>query len=254
MSTQNSIYFAKTHLASLGVTNTQTKASWCLQKGLEHVCTVDGGKLAPLVQQHGAPGFYSCIGEGKKCRHDATQDLKDPSTCFQSLCRTIAGQFVSGSSAQAAWRRLLESTNDNLTPETIMALVSKRKKVDEGLLESRLQKPVGLTKTKAKSIVDLATHFTNGSLSEEFLKTTSDEHALRKALLKVKGVGPWSCDMFLIFYLELPDILPLGDLGVRKEIPFSSQLKGAERRARCVRRKTSNGSKRDYPFMDRTDR
>ncbi len=54
-------------------------------------------------------------------------------------------------------------------------------------------------------------------MTESFLTSTSTpEEEIRKALLEVKGIGPWSCDMFLIFHLEMPDVFPIGDLAVRK--------------------------------------
>ena len=89
---------------------------------------------------------------------------------------------------------------------------------------------MGITKNKAKALQDLAIHFQDGRLSEEFLRQThaaresdsscsssgDDTNAIRQALLNVRGIGEWSCDMFLLFTLEHGDVLPLGDLGVRK--------------------------------------
>lgn len=193
---------------ALATTNTTTKAGWCLKEACHHVVGVDDGRIAPLIERHGLPAFY--FESQNLCRHDATQDIKDARTCFQSLVRTIAGQFVSGKSAQAAWKRVLEISGDDLTPEVILQVAA-----DD--IESGLQKPAGLTKAKAASLVDLANHFQDGRLSEEWLNAASEEE-VRKALLKVRGIGPWSCDMFLMFYLERPNILPLGDLGVRKGI------------------------------------
>jgi DNA-3-methyladenine glycosylase II len=210
-------------------TITRAKGGWCLREGLLHLARVEDGKMLPLILQHGVPAFYSCVSKGKnRCRHEATQNLKDPVTCFESLCRTIAGQFVSGYSAQAAWKRLLETTSNDLTPERVLALISDDStKINPEFLETNLRKPAGLTKAKAASIVDLALHFQDGKLSEQFLKTTTDETELRKALLQVKGIGPWSCDMFLIFFLERPDVLPIGDLGVRKGIAKYFALQGS---------------------------
>jgi DNA-3-methyladenine glycosylase II len=185
-----------------------TKAGWCLKEGIRHVAGVDNGCLAPLIERHGLPDFY--FKNQNRCRHDATQDIKDPRTCFQSLVRIVAGQFVSGKSAQAAWKRVLETSGNDLTPAVILQVAA-----DD--IESGLQKPAGLTKAKAASIVDLAQHFQDGRLSEDWLNLASEED-LRAALLKVRGIGPWSCDMFLLFYLERPNVLPLGDLGVRKGI------------------------------------
>ena len=101
----------------------------------------------------------------------------------------------------------------SLTPSLLLT------HIQEHGVEGGLQKPVGLTKAKAASLVDLASHFQRGSLSEEFLvSSSSSDEEIRKALLSVRGIGPWSCDMFLMFYLERSNILPLGDLGVRKGI------------------------------------
>ncbi|GAX21454.1 DNA-3-methyladenine glycosylase II [Fistulifera solaris] len=208
----------------------RAKGGWCLREGLLHLAQVEDGKMLPLILQHGVPAFYSCVAtEKNRCRHEATQNLKDPVTCFESLCRTIAGQFVSGFSAQAAWNRLMETTSNNLTPEHVLSLISDEDstRINPELLETKLRKPAGLTKAKAASIVDLALHFQEGKLSEQFLKTTIDETEIRKALLQVKGIGPWSCDMFLIFFLERPDVLPIGDLGVRKGIAKYFALSGS---------------------------
>ena len=193
---------------ALATTNTTTKAGWCLKEAIHHTVGVDDGRIAPLIERHGLPGFY--FENQNLYRHDATQDIKDARTCFQSLVRTIAGQFVSGRSAQAAWKRVLEISGNDLTPEMILQVAA-------GDIEFKLQKPAGLTKAKAASLVDLANHFQDGRLSEEWLNAASEED-VRKALLKVRGIGPWTCDIFLMFYLERPNILPLGDLGVRKGI------------------------------------
>jgi len=192
-------------LDSAGLVTTTTKAGWCLREGLDHLCRVDGGHSACLIEQYGLPSLYECvISQSCHCRHE--QISKKPRSCFQSLCRIIVGQFVSGHSAQAVWKRLLQHTQNNLTPQTILQLTD---------IEEQLQKPIGTTRRKAESIVDLAKQFDQDGLSEDFL-TQSDESTIRQALLKVKGIGPWSCDMYLMFYLERPNVLPLGDLGVRK--------------------------------------
>ena len=215
----------------------QTKSGWCLRQGLYHIGSMNNQMLLPRICHHGVPTFYlkknhqsptssqQAAALLSSCRHEATQDLKDPQTCFQSLCRIIAGQFVSGKSAQAAWSRLLcfakvatatasiAKKRQGLTPQLILTY---KHNIDQ------FQKMVGLTKAKTRSILDLAEHFQDGRLSEEWLQqqtsTEISEEELRKALLQVRGIGDWSCDMFLLFYLERPNVLPLGDLGVRKGI------------------------------------
>ena len=78
--------------------------------------------------------------------------------------------------------------------------------------EDRLR-TAGLSKQKASYLLDLARAFLEGDLEQ--LHDISDEE-LRSKLLAIKGVGPWTVDMFAIFTLHRPDILPVGDLGVRK--------------------------------------
>ena len=205
---------------------TVTKAGWCLREGLEHVCRVqdddnEGRQLIlPLVQRHGLPGFYSCLSQNNpSCRHEATDEYKEPKDCFQSLCRIIVGQFVSGKAARVAWHKLLAVTDQNLTPERILEIVK------ESDIETSLQKPAGTTRTKANSLVDLAGHFSSGKLSDDFL-TTASEDEVRSSLLAVKGIGPWSVDMFVIFYLERSNVMPLGDLAVRKGLQKVFGIKG----------------------------
>lgn len=193
------------------LTTTTTKSGWCLRQGLLHVITVDGGRLQPLVSSQGPPSFYHSL---KSCRHEPTDNIKAPKNCFQSLCRIIAGQQLAGKAAQSIWKRLLETTQHNLTPSTVLKLAEED-------LQQALQKPAGLSRAKANSIVDLARHFTDVDqlVSEEFLTHAERTEAeIRQVLLQVKGLGPWSCDMFILFYLEKPNVFPFGDLGVRKGV------------------------------------
>jgi DNA-3-methyladenine glycosylase II len=202
-------------LKEAGIKDTTTKGRWCLHEGLSHVISVNDQSLRPIVLRSGPPRVYESI----KCRHqDAVQSMTNPKSCFESLCRIVAGQQLAGAAAQAVWQRLLETSQQTLTPRTVMELAQ------QGLTE-KLQKPAGLSGAKARSILDLAEKFEAGILSDAFLETAA-EHQVREALLKVRGIGPWSCDMFLLFYLERPDVMPLGDLGVRKGIAKHFGLRG----------------------------
>jgi DNA-3-methyladenine glycosylase II len=108
----------------------------------------------------------------------------------------------------------------NLNPTSILRLA------EQGV-EEHLQKPAGLSRAKASSIVALATAFEKGELTEDFfIAPTSTEADIRNALLPIKGIGPWTCDMFLMFYLEKGNVMPLGDLGVRKGIAKFFTLTG----------------------------
>jgi len=193
---------------------TQTKAGWCLREALTHIANADPRMLA-VVERFGLPAYLECCKTVTAADATTPYTPREPSTTFESLCRIVVGQSVSGYAAAAAWRKLLATTDHNLTPLSLLAVIDNDQD-DDNAVESKLQKPVGITKSKARSLVDLAWHFQNKSLSEEFLTTTHDQTVVRSALLKVRGIGPWSCDMFQQFYLESSNILPLGDLGVRK--------------------------------------
>jgi DNA-3-methyladenine glycosylase II len=219
--------------ASYGAATTVTKGGWCLQAGLIHIASVDENRLLPLVQQHGIPTFYECCktaaataatassdcsSQNNSCRHHdrnhaPTEDLKQPTNSFESLCRIVAGQFVSGKAAQAIWNRLLSvAGSPGLTPNRIVELN------DADPIAWKRQ--AGLSRAKARAVVDIARQFQSGTLSEDLLSSSTErsEDDIREALLVIKGIGPWSCDMFLQFYLERSNILPLSDLGVRKGI------------------------------------
>ena len=224
---------------------TTTRGGWCLREGLEHVISVDSGFSLSLVQSHGIPNFYSIMSNRCKssCRHEATQNIKDPATCFQSLCRIVAGQFVSGHAAQSVWRKLVEATLNDVTPKNVLRLVQRGKSVEEGL-----QQRIGVTKRKACTILELAERFDSDILSEELL-CQAEEDEVRKLLLDVKGLGPWSCDMFLLFFLERPNILPIGDLGVRKGIQAHFGLVGsAAKGSLCAKKDEHRILKRLEPY------
>ena len=207
---------------------TTTKAGWCLRQGLLHLSQQDAA-LALRIEQHGVPSFYQCCAKSRTsaCRHEATQEFKDPTTCFESLCRIIVGQFISGKAARAAWRRLVDHVLTSNHHELTHGLVLQCTGNDGSKLQT-FRTAIGLTNNKAKSIYDLALHFNDGRLSEEFLSLqpssatpgnpSESTEQIRQALLKVRGIGAWSFDMFMLFTLEHADILPLGDLGVRKGI------------------------------------
>lgn len=212
-------------------TTITTKAGWCLRQGLLHVATLDAG-LAQRIAQHGVPDFYAChkriVDSSVTTTTTQLQDVKDPTTCFESLCRIIVGQFISGKAARAAWRKVLSLRGRHAAADALLTpLMVLEHTGPDGQDLAEFQTSLGLTKNKARSLHDLACRFHDGRLSEEFLRSTdanakvsaeAQTEAIRQALLQVRGIGEWSCDMFLLFTLEHSDILPLGDLGVRKGI------------------------------------
>ena len=227
-------------LERAALTKTTTKSGWCLREGLIHVASVDNGRLFDLVKSHGAPDFYRVVSSGETATVEDAITIAtstQPQNSFQSLCRIIAGQQLAGSAARAIWKRLLDTTGNDLTPRTILTLAG-----DEGKhLETAIRKPAGLSGAKARSILDLAQRFETGDITEEFLADpSSSEEDIRKCLLQVKGLGPWSCDMFILFYLEKPNVFPFGDLGVRKGLAKLFQIKGKGKKGSLCQKKDSD--------------
>lgn len=233
-------------LKDAGITDTTiTKGGWCLREGLTHVISVDERSLEEIIRHTGAPKVYTSISN--KCRHeqqetsDAVADMTEPKSCFESLCRIVAGQQLAGAAAQSVWKRLLETTKPQFTPKAVLELAEK------GLVD-HLQKPAGLSGAKARSVLDIATKFDSGILHDSYLQTAPEDD-VREALLKVRGLGPWSCDMFLIFFLERPDILPLGDLGVRKGIAKHFKMQGSGKKGSlCAKKDLDKMVKAVAPF------
>lgn len=206
---------------------TITKSGWCLKEGMIHVLNAEGsGLLETIVLQRGLPNIYSFMDceNSSTCRHETSSTTK-PQNCFQSLCRIIAGQQLAGMAARSIWLRFVDVVTASsecqiLTPESVLNLAEKG-------IEQHLQTPSGLSRAKSLSIVALAEAFEKGNLTETFLTSPdSTEEDIRNVLLTIKGIGPWTCDMFLLFYLEKSNVLPIGDLGVRKGIAKFFGLKG----------------------------
>jgi len=179
-----------------------------LSDAVRHIASADGGRLQALVAQCGAPDFY----------HDvATTEKRDT---FQSLCRIIVGQQLAGAAVKAIWAKFIAALGDDVTAITPAAVLAED-------LET-MRKSAGLSNAKARAIADLAAHYSRGELSDAILLDPSLSAAdLTAKLTAVKGVGPWSANMYQMFSLHLPDVFPTGDLGVRNGIAKVFKLKGA---------------------------
>lgn len=129
------------------------------------------------------------------------QTRRDP---FMTLARSIVGQQISVIAAQKVWDRFA-LLPEKVTPANILKL-----KVDD-------MRAAGLSARKVEYVVDLALHFDNGSLHVKDWESMSDE-AIIKELISIRGIGRWTAEMFLIFYMMRPDVLPLDDIGLIKGI------------------------------------
>jgi DNA-3-methyladenine glycosylase II len=138
-----------------------------------------------------------------------TRLIRKPGGAFAALAKSILYQQLAGTAAAAIHARFLAACGAEddaaLRPTAVLA-------VAEATLRG-----CGISSAKACYLRDLAAHFADGRLSDEVLLNASSSTAqLHTMLTAVKGIGPWSVTMFEMFFLGNTDILPVGDLGVRK--------------------------------------
>lgn len=124
---------------------------------------------------------------------------------FRSLARAIIGQQIAGAAARAIFGRLDAYIGDR-EPAAAIADAS-----DDEL------RAIGLSGNKMAALRDLASRTLDGRLELEKMDSLSDD-AARAQLTAVRGIGSWTADMFLLGQLGRPDILPAGDLGIRRAV------------------------------------
>jgi len=123
---------------------------------------------------------------------------------FFTLARSIVGQQISVRAAQSVWDRLAAVAPD-ITPAGLLRL-------DDAALRG-----CGLSARKAEYVRDLAARFVDGTLHGALWHLMDDEDIIGE-LTQVRGIGRWTAEMFLIFNLMRPDVLPLDDLGLQRAI------------------------------------
>lgn len=154
------------------------------------------------------------------CRHLAAADptlrrlirlvgpcsLRPRPQYFQTLCDSIIAQQLSVKVAEVIFDRFA-------------AQYPQRRPTPEAVLRTPLARlrAVGLSRQKARYLKDLAAAFLDGRIEARRLARRSNEEIIA-ALVSVHGIGRWTAEMFLIFSLNRPDVLPLDDLGIRKAI------------------------------------
>jgi DNA-3-methyladenine glycosylase II len=132
---------------------------------------------------------------------------------YGALVRSIASQQLSVLAARAIYGRLTERFGGRApTPAEILA--------DD---PEELRAAAGFSRAKVGYLRSLAEHVTSGELELERLDELSDEDVTAE-LVAVKGVGVWTAQMFLMFQLDRPDVLPVGDLGIRRAIERAYEL------------------------------
>jgi len=127
-----------------------------------------------------------------------------PDDAYGTLVRSITGQQLSTKAAATIYGRLTDLFDGRTpTPEEIIAT------------DPQELRAIGLSNAKAAYLRDLAEHIVDGELPIDRLAEMPDARVTER-LIAIKGLGRWTVDMFLMFHLGRPDVLPVGDLGIRK--------------------------------------
>lgn len=164
-----------------------------MKRALEHLRGADP-VLRALIDEVGVDG----LGDPRAGR---------PDDHYGALVRSIVGQQLSTTAARAIYTRLTDRYGGRTpTPAEVVA--------DD---PEELRAAAGLSRAKVSFLRSLAEHVVAGELELERLDDLPDEEVSAE-LVAVKGIGQWSADMFLMFHLQRPDVLPVGDLGIRRAV------------------------------------
>ena len=156
------------------------------------------------------------------CRHLARRDrvmkkliprfgearLQSRGDAFTTLARSIVGQQISVKAAQSVWDRfiaMVPSPSVRLAPDAVLSL------------DVPAMRSAGLSSRKVEYLRDLAQHFDGGMVHVRQWQQMDDD-AIIDELIAIRGIGRWTAEMFLIFYLMRPNVMPLDDLGLIKGI------------------------------------
>jgi DNA-3-methyladenine glycosylase II len=126
--------------------------------------------------------------------------LESRGDAFTTLARSVVGQQISVKAAQSVWDKFAALPR-KLTPANVLKL-----KVDD-------MRGAGLSARKVEYLVDLALHFDSGMVHVDSWKDMADELIIDE-LVAIRGIGRWTAEMFLIFHLMRPNVLPVDDLGL----------------------------------------
>jgi DNA-3-methyladenine glycosylase II len=153
-----------------------------------------------LIEEHGA-----------LVRRDLKRER--PGDAYGALLRSIVGQQLSTKAASTIYGRMLELFGGHApTPKQLL-------KADPEKIRA-----AGLSRPKIAYLRDLAQHVEEGTLELERLPDLPDEEVAAQ-LTAIKGLGQWTADMFLMFHLGRPDVLPVGDQGIRRAVKVEYRLR-----------------------------
>ena len=146
----------------------------------------------------------------KKNQHQVLISKNNP---FNTLIKSIIGQQISVKAAQSIYLRLLEVLKHEISPTEIKEINK------ENLRE------IGLSRQKIEYIHNISDYFINNpKITSNLYFLTASKDEIYNNLIKIKGIGEWTIEMFFIFYVTLPDILPLKDIGLINAIKRAYNL------------------------------
>ena len=134
--------------------------------------------------------------------------LQSRGDAFTTLARSIVGQQISVKAAQSVWDKFIEAIGAVSARVAPIAVLEADRSALRG---------AGLSARKCEYLSDLARHFEEGRVHPKQWQVMEDE-AIVEELVAIRGIGRWTAEMFLIFHLLRPDVLPLDDLGLIKGI------------------------------------
>lgn len=202
-----------------------TRSNWRICEAMEHLCAVDE-RFKRVICKYELPTIFTRETEIYDLSKAPIPNQKNNQSHFHKLLQIIVYQQLSAKSAEPIFNRLLgalgvdtsdASSDGNVTPQHLLratmqpVLVEGKKKI---LVNGQVS---GLSESKATYCWALAEHFSDPARlgGDVDLSKLSDEELYEK-LVAVKGLGPWSVQMFMMFELHRPNVLPVGDLGVRR--------------------------------------
>ncbi len=140
---------------------------------------------------------------------------------FSALVRSIVSQQISTKAAASINRRLMDAAGDPYQPDRLIELG-----------ETPLR-GAGLSGQKARYVLNVAEAVSSGRVPLDGIDDSWDDQAVVESLTTIKGVGVWTAEMFLIFVLNRPDVLPSGDLGVRAALRIHHNLPDLPKPSQC---------------------
>ena len=140
-------------------------------------------------------------------------DYKLNENYFEALVKSIVYQQLSGKAAFTIYTRFLDLFKSKDFPSPTQVLRNS----------DQQYRSIGLSRQKTCYVKEIANAFDDNEIIPEDIPKMEDDE-IRNLLIKIKGIGPWTIDMFLMFTLNRPDILPLSDLGIQKGMTLFFQL------------------------------